>query len=206
MKNFFLRTLSSILLASIIITSILLNNFFFYALLVIIATLGIIELKRIKNKKIIIIILILFIIFIFSFYNLKTNTNGKFLLIWCLFITWFTDTFAFIFGKIFGKKKIGIISPNKTYFGFFSGIILSQISFPIVNLFIFNKFFYDYIIIFTIQFFTSFLVIFGDLLFSYFKRKLNVKDYSDIIPGHGGIFDRIDGLIFSIIFFNLIFK
>lgn len=205
LKNFYIRSLTSLFLASVFLVFVYLNNFYFNLLLILIFLLGVLEVSKLKNKIIITVILILFVMFLISFHNLRQNFNGFFLVIWCLFITWFTDTFAFIFGRFFGKKKIQFISPNKTYFGFISGLLMSQLTYPITNFFFINKSFYDYKIIFVIQFITSFFVIFGDLLFSYFKRKMDIKDYSNILPGHGGIFDRIDGLIFSIIYFNIIF-
>jgi len=58
---------------------------------------------------------------------------------------------------------------------------------------------------FLLVIFLSILVILGDLLFSYFKRENNIKDYSNLIPGHGGIFDRIDGMILLTIFYKFLY-
>lgn len=205
MNNLVLRILSSLFFGFIFITLIIQGDIFFKLLIIIIFILGIFEIFKLENKKIIILILTIFLIFLSSFYNIRLSHNGIFLIFWCLSITWSTDIFAYTFGKLFGKKKIGIISPNKTYVGFFSGIVFSQLSYTVTNYFFenFNNFTLKKIVF--IQLFVSISVLFGDLFFSFLKRKLNIKDFSQIMPGHGGIFDRIDGLAFSIISFNIIF-
>ena len=109
-----------------------------------------------------------------------------------------------MFGKFFGGKKIGYISPNKTYAGIFGSILFSQFSqFYIYyfNLFSNENNLYKFIFIFA----SCFFVIIGDLVFSYIKRLNKIKDYSNMLKGHGGLFDRIDGLIFLTIIFNIYF-
>ena len=105
-----------------------------------------------------------------------------------------SDIGGFIFGKIFNGPKLTKISPNKTYAGAVGSIILSLI---IVSFF--------YIIFFNLQNFsiiiTGFMIsIFcqlGDLFFSFLKRKAKIKDTGNILPGHGGILDRLDGVLFG---------
>ena len=104
------------------------------------------------------------------------------------------DTFAYLCGKMFGKLKIvSSISPNKTLEGYIGGVLFSIITSIIVSI-IFNLEILN-IILFSII--ISFLSIAGDLYISFFKRKLKIKDISQLIPGHGGFLDRIDSWLFS---------
>lgn len=205
MKNFYLRVITSFVLGAFAITSVIYGKILFNLFVFSILILGLIEILKIKKNLIKIIILFLLIFFLISLYNLRLTNNGLFLLFWCFTITWSTDISAYILGKLFGTKKINFISPNKTYFGFISGLIFSQTSYFIAELLFKNNLNLNLQNIFFIQLCSAILVIFGDLLFSYLKRVLKIKDYSNILPGHGGIFDRIDGLIFAVIFFNFIF-
>jgi phosphatidate cytidylyltransferase len=108
------------------------------------------------------------------------------------------DTFSYIIGSFFGKKKIlPNISPKKTYLGFFGGYF-----FTMVNILVFNKFLFYFTSLTKLILLTSLIIFFaflGDIIQSIFKRQSNIKDSSNIIPGHGGIFDRLDGYILSIL-------
>lgn len=118
--------------------------------------------------------------------------------VYILYITaWGTDTFAYLVGSAFGKKKIDFvahISPNKTLEGSIGGILgaiaLNMIYIRATNL----KLDIANVIIFTII--GSILSQVGDLVASYIKRKTGVKDFGNIIPGHGGIMDRFDSMLF----------
>ena len=106
-----------------------------------------------------------------------------------------TDIGGYVFGKIFKGPKLTKISPNKTYAGMIGGYFLSLISLTIITNLI------DYSPI-PIQFFLLTLIIstvsqIGDIIISYFKRLSKIKDTGKIIPGHGGLLDRIDGMIFA---------
>ena len=106
-----------------------------------------------------------------------------------------TDIGGYVFGKIFKGPKLTKISPNKTYAGMIGGYFLSLISLTIITSLI------DYTPI-PIQFFLLTLIIstvsqIGDIIISYFKRLSKIKDTGKIIPGHGGLLDRIDGMIFA---------
>tara|TARA_Y100000768_G_C23963505_1_gene676679 strand:+ start:918 stop:1328 length:411 start_codon:yes stop_codon:yes gene_type:complete len=113
------------------------------------------------------------------------------------------DIFSYIVGKSFGKNKLTKISPNKTIEGLLGGIFIS----------LFCSLLFSYI--FEININTK-LVIFillnisfafvGDIIESYFKRKNNLKNSSELIPGHGGVFDRFDSFLFSIIFYSISFS
>ena len=106
-----------------------------------------------------------------------------------------TDIGGFIFGKIFKGKKLTRISPNKTYSGLIGSFSLSLVT----SLFIFNNYFNSYeIVLFSII--ISSISQSGDLFISYLKRKANFKDTGNLLPGHGGVLDRLDGVIFAIPF------
>ena len=110
------------------------------------------------------------------------------------------DTFSYIIGKFIGKNKFIKISPNKTVEGLLGGTICAFCcSLLIIHLV--NSYFTLKIILFIIMIITTAFL--GDLLESFFKRKNNLKDSSDLIPGHGGVFDRFDSFLFSIIFYSI---
>ena len=113
--------------------------------------------------------------------------------------------------KAIGGKKITRISPNKTYAGVIGSIIFCLTAIPIIEItqkFLISEIFINFL---SVKFFITGLTIsiicqLGDLYISYLKRKLNIKDVSNILPGHGGVLDRIDGLIFVIIFIFILQK
>lgn len=119
-----------------------------------------------------------------------------------LFIIWSNDTFAYIFGKLFGKTFLNKkISPKKTWEGLFFGIFNTIIIIYLMNI-IYFKFDDFFIIITTICICVTSIV--GDLTQSFFKRNAKVKNSGKLIPGHGGVFDRMDSMIFSAPFYYLI--
>ncbi len=124
-----------------------------------------------------------------SFNYINTTILGVFILIWT------NDTFAFLIGKNFGKRKLlERISPNKTIEGFIGGMIFTFI----VSFILSNKFLgisqTQWIVIAGI---VSIFGVLGDLIESMFKRQAGVKDSSNFIPGHGGFLDRFDSVIFA---------
>ena len=132
------------------------------------------------------------IVFIFSSENVY-----KFFAIYSLLVAITSDIGGMVFGKIFKGKKLTKISPKKTISGSIGAFVFS-----ILLIFIFNKNFENYVFM-KVLFFTvtvSFISQIGDLFISFLKRKANVKDTSDILPGHGGFLDRIDGIIFALPF------
>ena len=110
------------------------------------------------------------------------------------------DIFSYIIGKSFGKNKLTKISPNKTYEGFFGGLI-SSISLSLLYC-VFNGIIINIELIIFIFIIIIFAFI-GDIIESYYKRKNNIKNSSEFIPGHGGVFDRFDSFLFSIIFYSV---
>jgi phosphatidate cytidylyltransferase len=157
--------------------------------------------KIFKKKNIIfflgLLILLIFLISLVRIYNFN-DFNLKFM--WLILITWLTDIGGYVFGKLFGGAKLIKISPNKTWSGAIGSIILSQFAILIFLLDV-NYQFNIYIIF--AQLFLSIIGQIGDILMSYIKRKNNKKDTSNFIPGHGGFLDRVDGLIWVIIFGNI---
>ena len=132
------------------------------------------------------------IVLIFSNENIY-----KFFAIYSLLVAITSDIGGMVFGKFFKGKKLTKISPKKTISGSIGAFVFS-----ILLIFIFNKNFENYVFM-KVLFFTvtvSFISQIGDLFISFLKRKANVKDTSDILPGHGGFLDRIDGIIFALPF------
>ncbi len=125
-------------------------------------------------------------------------------LIYLLLITVITDTFALITGMYIGKNKLApTISPHKTIEGFIGGVLMGT--------FVATTFYYTVIdpgislaILILTTLFLAVVGQLGDLVFSSIKRTFNVKDFSNLIPGHGGILDRLDSLIFVILAFILV--
>jgi phosphatidate cytidylyltransferase len=122
-------------------------------------------------------------------------SNLKIYLLYSILVAIMSDTGGLVFGKIFKGKKLTKISPNKTIYGSIGSFIFSILLIP---------FFYNDQIdqnlpnILLITVIISLTSQFGDLFISLLKRKANVKDTSDLLPGHGGFLDRIDGIIFAI--------
>ena len=118
--------------------------------------------------------------------------NGKFLIWYIAIASWGTDTFAYFVGSLIGKHKLTPISPKKSVEGSIGGIIGAV-------LLCINKFAnleISYLAILAIVFLLSALSQIGDLAASSIKRFTKIKDFGDIIPGHGGMLDRIDSIIF----------
>jgi len=127
--------------------------------------------------------------------------KGPFLVFYAFLIIWLTDSFALIVGKFFGKHKLGIsVSPNKTIEGVVGGVIFALIGAACLKLGwpeIFSGWrFFSWPVFMVSTFFLSFVAQIGDLLESLLKRSAEVKDSSVLIPGHGGILDVFDSLIF----------
>ena len=119
-----------------------------------------------------------------------------------LLIIWSNDTFAYIFGKLFGKTLLNQkISPKKTWEGLFFGIFISLITSYLMNIIYFQ---YDISFVIIATIFICITGIIGDLTQSFLKRNAKVKNSGKIIPGHGGVFDRMDSMIFSAPFYYLI--
>ena len=122
-------------------------------------------------------------------------TYLKIFLFYSVLVSILSDIGGLSFGKLFKGKKLSILSPNKTISGSIGSFISSLILVPIFIQYLTETQIINLIIVTLIISLTSQL---GDLFISYLKRKAKVKDTSDILPGHGGLLDRIDGMIFAI--------
>lgn len=128
--------------------------------------------------------------------------NGRILLWYVLFTAWGTDIFAYFIGRKFGKHKFTEISPNKSIEGCIGGLFGSILS-SIIYTIICNSVWHlniNYLYILGIAIFLSIVSQIGDLAASSIKRYCKIKDFSNLIPGHGGLLDRIDSVIFILPF------
>jgi phosphatidate cytidylyltransferase len=161
--------------------------------------------KNINFKFLILnIITFCYIFFIFcnNAYEIHKFQSPIFFL-YIISICFFTDIGGYVFGKTFGGKKLSKISPNKTIIGTIGSFIFSVIPlFIILNTDYLNLEFNINNIVFILL--ISLVSQLGDLFVSYLKRKAKVKDTGNILPGHGGVLDRVDGIIFAVPFSNLL--
>ena len=135
------------------------------------------------------------IIFIFTAYGYRIE-EGAVGILFVLGICIFSDIGGYIIGKSIGGKKLTKISPNKTISGSFGSFLFSLLPLGILMILGFKEDFSVKIILFCLL--ISLACQIGDLIISYFKRLAKVKDTGKILPGHGGMLDRIDGVIFAI--------
>jgi phosphatidate cytidylyltransferase len=161
-----------------------------------------------KNSNILFLDLVL-ILALFSIYYLAENF--LWLLLWVIILVICSDIGGYLFGKIFKWKKLTKISPKKTLSGVLGSFIFSLLSVFIIQIIVENlqavprdnflepEFFFLAIVF-------SLVAQAGDLTISYFKRLEKIKDTGKILPGHGGIFDRIDGLMFVVIVTFVFYK
>ena len=198
------RILSSIFLIPLIIYLIIKGSHLFTLFLIICFFLTLYEWHK-MSKNIIykfIGIIFLFISF-YSAYQIRFSFGNEYnLLFFILIICVSTDIGGFVFGKILKGPKLINISPNKTYAG-----VLGSYIFSLLSVFIFFRTMNNFDLI-EFTGLLLFLVIIlstvsqiGDLIISYFKRQSGIKNTGNIIPGHGGLLDRIDGMIFAFPFY-----
>jgi phosphatidate cytidylyltransferase len=201
------RIFTSLILLPILFFTVIYSSFYLVVFLVLLYFLSMYEIiKNTKNILFIFFANILLLISFYSFYFLRGDTKYSLIIIfWVLISTFLSDMGGYIFGKLLKGKKLTKISPNKTYSGAIGSIILSCLSLPLTNILqivFFTELLVNYLdlkfLLFTIL--ISFVCQLGDLFASFLKRKINIKNTSNILPGHGGILDRIDGLIFVLIF------
>ncbi len=146
------------------------------------------------------IITFCYIFFIFCHFSYDIHsTKGPILFLYVISVCFFTDIGGYVIGKIIGGKKLSKISPNKTISGTIGSFIFSTI--PLIIFFKLNYLSLEINtnnIIFCLT--ISLISQLGDLFVSYLKRKAKIKDTGKILPGHGGILDRVDGIIFAVPF------
>ena len=157
--------------------------------------------KIISKKNYIVLILILFLTLCFLTYLIffiwvsinSINSFDKIFLLMLISISITSDIGGYIFGKTFKGKKLTSISPNKTYSGMFGSYIVSSTA----TYFLFISY-VDQVSLLVISLFVSTISQIGDLFISFLKRRANIKDTGNLLPGHGGILDRFDGIIFAL--------
>mgnify|MGYP001366673395 CR=1 FL=1 len=194
------RILSSIILIPMALFFIIEGSIFFIFFILSCFLIAIYEWHTISKKKLYFFLGLVFLIFSFySIYNLRNEFDGDYL--YLLFVTTIcisTDIGGYVFGKTFKGPKLTKISPKKTYAGMIGSFFLSVIS---IIFFLDNPYLYrslefsNKMVIFVIL--VSIVSQLGDIFISYFKRKSKIKNTGNIIPGHGGFLDRVDGMLFA---------
>jgi len=202
------RILSSIILLPTVIFFIIKGSFLFNFFIFICFLITTYEWLKLSKKNLHKFLGTIFIVI--SFYTIFEIRNefkaNHFHLLLVLTICVSTDIGGYLFGNVFKGPKLIKISPKKTYSGVIGSFLLSFIFtnlflnfYPTANPFEFTKEMFLFILI------VSFVSQVGDIIISYFKRKSKIKDTGTIIPGHGGILDRIDGMIFAFPFSYVVF-
>jgi len=200
------RLISSILMVPAIIFIVFLGSYYFIFFLYLCFAISVYEWIKMSNSKAYLVpgVLLLMLSF-YSAYKVRYTSYNEFdgasLFLFVLFICVLTDLGGYFFGKILKGPKLTKISPKKTISGFIGGFLLPLLIFYLLSksqVLIFNKknlsVNFSSIIFFIIT--ISFISQVGDIAVSYFKRLSGIKNSGNIIPGHGGILDRIDGMIF----------
>jgi len=197
--EFIKRIVSSIILLPLTIYFIIQGSFLLIFFTVICLTVACLEWHMMSKKKSYYIYGFIFLIFSFyTFYELSIELIDVFyVIITCSS----TDIGGYVFGKIFKGPKLTKISPKKTYAGMFGGYFLSLISLSVIISFL------DYdttVVLFLLTILISTVSQLGDIIISYFKRLSKIKNTGKLIPGHGGLLDRIDGMVFAFPIYYLI--
>ncbi len=205
--NLLKRIITSLILLFILFVSLFLNKILWIYLLIAVSIISFYEFNNLikktykrKKNKIYLFNLISFLylsFFIFTAYDIHSNSVISLLFI--ILICVFSDTGGYVVGKLIGGKKLTKISPNKTVSGCIGSFLFSlfpvlifemqkNINFQLID--------HNIISLILICLFLSLICQLGDLFISFFKRKAKTKDTGTILPGHGGLLDRIDGFIF----------
>ena len=192
MNNFLKRILSSIILLPFIFYLLFKGSYILILFIFILYFVACYEWHAISNN--IFLKIFGYIFLILSFYSFYQISLDKTFVFFVIIICVATDVGGYIFGRILKGPKLTKISPKKTYNGVIGGYFLSLVSFLIIiNS---SDYFNASIKYFLLIFIISTVSQIGDIIISYFKRLSNIKDTGKIIPGHGGLLDRIDGMIF----------
>ena len=204
------RIFTSSILIVILLNCLLINNYSWLVLLIVVSLISLFEFINLSNKiykrnsiKILtsLISFSFLSLFVYTAYEIKIN-KGEAVVLFLLLICISSDIGGYVVGKSIGGKKLTKISPNKTVSGSIGSFLFSLLPLGIYSIssnvteepeITYSK--YEVIILSLLM---SLACQLGDLAISYFKRKAKVKDTGSTLPGHGGILDRIDGIIFAI--------
>ena len=209
-KNLSKRIFTSIILLILLLICLFFHKYSWLLLLIIASIISFIEfnnlIKKIwKKNKLTILLLNVICFFYLYFFIILVYQDGRisiFNTLYILSICILTDIGGYVIGRTIGGKKLTKISPNKTISGSLGSFIFAL--FSIIAIIYFDQHFRfflsltDYLKNILIILFISFISQSGDLFISYIKRKAKVKDTGSILPGHGGLLDRIDGIIFAL--------
>lgn len=195
-----LRLISAAVLAPIVLGTVYWGGWPFNILIGLMVLILASEWSRMVGKRPAWVLLGLFYVTIscWAVWRLRTDPEwGRLMLFWLLAVVWGADTGGYVFGRLLGGPKLAVrISPNKTWSGFLGGTLAAAIGgWAIVYVSINGP---DHHIGWEIAAFSAGMAVvsqFGDLFESWIKRRFDVKDSGTIIPGHGGLFDRVDGLV-----------
>ncbi len=203
MNNLKKRILTSVIVFPLSIFFIIKGGYYIVSFLYAVLILANFEVFSFFKRKILIITLDgLLVISLLSILYLRNDTTSSFvLLIWVIILTVCSDIGGYIFGKIFKGKKFTKISPNKTLSGVIGSFLFSLGSVFLLGFIIeivsgVESDFFQKPRYFILAIALSLAAQLGDLTISYFKRLEKIKDAGKLLPGHGGIFDRIDSLMF----------
>ena len=215
------RIFTSVILSMVLLIGLFFHKYLWLILLIISSIICFFEFNNLakkiwKKKESFIygvnVISSLYLIF-FTYSAFEIYKQGLNLIIFLLLICIFSDIGGYVIGKTVGGKKLTKISPNKTISGSIGSFIFSFIPI-IIFLFIykltksneFQIYANEFPSILYVCLFISLICQLGDLFISFFKRKAKIKDTGSILPGHGGLLDRIDGIVFAIPSFFIVNK
>lgn len=197
-REFIKRLISSILLFPIFLFFVIKGSYYFLSIVLICFFLSLYEWSRMQIKNNIKISGIFFLIASFyTIFQIRTSfDNNYFIFLIIAFICILSDLGGYIFGKLLKGPKLTRFSPKKTYAGMFGSYIFCILFYIlVVNFKTYHV--YSFISFFIFVLIISSISQLGDIIVSYFKRLSKIKDTGNIIPGHGGLLDRIDGMLFA---------
>ncbi len=206
-KNLSKRIITSFILSTLLLLCLFFHKYTWLSLIIIASIICLFEFNKLVNKiwkkkkfpKNLIKLICFSYLLLFIYSSNELYNEGTSLALFILLVCIFSDIGGYVVGKTVGGKKLTKISPNKTISGSIGSFLFS-----IIPIFLYN--FYDrneypiIILVVLLSLQISLICQMGDLLISYFKRKAKVKDTGSILPGHGGILDRIDGIVFGLPF------
>ena len=206
------RIITSMVLIAILLNCLFISKESWLVLLLVISIISLLEFFNLIKKiyksffsRLILVTLSFLVLLMFTYSAYKIRIEyGEMVIIFILLICIFSDIGGYVVGKSVGGKKLTKISPNKTISGSVGSFLFSLFPIGIYGLLsiITNKDYFKFALddeMIVACLILSLTCQLGDLLISFYKRKAKVKDTGNILPGHGGILDRIDGIIFAVI-------